>query len=407
MGSQLRSLSLAAAAALAATPATSLDAQRSRTAAPRSPLRAITYTCRLDARPLASPAPARRLPDSDPCHVPLFDLVLPDDIPADLLRSRLETETVLAVEIAANGSFADCRAIAPSAVPRLDRIACDSIARRGRFRPFYSAPGRPGSALWEIRVRLDVTDQPPPIFFVPAAPAAGGDVPPRPGPWPRLYWQSPFELAAVPGIQNRFPAAAAVDGMVSLDLLVSAANGIESCVVGVSSGDRALDTAACEVARTVSLLYPRPCETCWGGTVPLQVVWRRRGGSHIRYPLPMEGDSAARDRAQVRDPADTRTLTAYRFYPQPLPFLLGRSDYRGIRDRTMNSTEFRGSLDIDASGRVSVCRALGATGNPAIERRTCELIVRRARAEPRTDVFGNPVPSRGVPLRGIRLDDIR
>lgn len=402
----LQSLRLAAAAALTLATGSGEAAQRATGAASRLPLRAQISTCRLEARPLAATAPVRRSSDGGPCHSPLLGVVLPQDIPADLLRARLETETVLAVEIAPTGAFTACRTVAASAAPSFDRIACDSIARRGRFRPVYIGPGQRAATVWEIRVRLVVTDQPPPIFASPAPSPDAAPFAPTPGRWPRLEWLSYFDAAALPRIQERFPAAAARDGTVSLDLLVTAANGVEGCTVGVGADDAALDAAACEVARTIALRYRNPCEDCRGAAFPLQVVWRRGGGSHVRYPLPAPSMAAIGFASPVKDPADTRAALVYRRDPQPLPFPVGRSDYRGIRDRTMTSTEFRGSLDIDASGRMTVCRALGSTGNPAIERRTCELFVRRGRAVPRTDVFGDPLASRGVSVR-LRLDDIR
>jgi hypothetical protein len=336
----------------------------------------------------------------------MSSLVRPEDIPADLLRSPLETEALLAVEIAPTGAFTACRTVVASAAPRFDRIACDGIGRRGRFPPVYIGPGQPAETVWEVKARLVVTDQPPPMFAVPAPAPAVAPLAPTPGRWPRLEWLSYFDAAALPRIQQRFPAGAARDGMVGLDLLVTAANGIEGCTVGLSSGDAALDSAACEVARTIPLRYQRPCVDCRGAALPLQVVWRRGGGSHIRYPLPAPSLAAIGFGPPVKDPADTRTAVSYRRDPEPLPFPIGRSDYRAVRDRAMTSTEFRGLLDIDASGRITLCRALGATGNPAIERRTCELFVRRARAVPRTDVFGDPVASTRVPVR-LPLDYIR
>lgn len=114
--------------------------------------------------------------------------------------------------------------------------------------------------------------------------------------------------------------------------------------------------------------------------------------------LAAEGADAQRaQNLPSRSPMRAETYTC-RLDARPL----SAPDYRGIRDRAMTNTEFRATLEIDASGRVTVCRALGATGNPAIERRTCELVVRRARTVPRSDVFGNPVASRRVPMR-LRL----
>jgi outer membrane biosynthesis protein TonB len=392
---------LAAALALASEAA---QAQRSSAPAAGTAARwrtAVTV-CRFAEREIGEADPVIPVASSRTCWQELEGLVLPEDIPADLRRRRFDGRSVVAVDATAEGRAQTCRVTASAGDARLDRVACDKIVHRARFRPFYSGPGRPIAARWHLFVTWDITDAPPPVFAVPVPPVAPVAAP-RPRPWPRFDWWGPFELVSLPRIQGAFPGDSPSDGVVGLDLIVTPQTGIEDCVVGMSGGDAALDAAACRVARSVELRYPRSCVDCVHEIVPLQVHWRRRGGSHIRFPLPWEGRPGGV--APIKDPADTRAAVSYRPQARMLPFRVSRADYRGIRDRTISSAEFHAALDVDASGRVTVCRSRGSTGNQAIERRTCQLIVRRARYLPRTDVFGDPVPSRAL-IRGIRLDTV-
>lgn len=382
-----------AAAMLAAAPAAA--AQGSGAAAPAQ-WRSWVSVCRVDrqAADASLPAPEGRA-GRDCEDRPLRGLVSEQDIPAALRRRRFQGTSRLELEVTPAGAAASCRVDDGSGDPRLDRLACDLVARRARFRPLYAAPGRPLATRHRIDVGWMTTDVPPqPFFFAPPI------EPPqpvhadftRPRPWPRLTWHNPIALVAVPPIQGSYPSVAAREsGTAGVDLLVSAERGIEGCVVGQSAGDPALDEAACRVARTLELRYHRPCEICANQFVPVQVVWRREGGSHIRYPLPF----LARPEfggPPPRDPADTRTALAQRPLPAPIDFAVTARDYRRIRDRAMRADRFVARVAVDAEGRPSACRTQISTGNQAIDARTCEIIMRRARYRPRTDVFGDPVP---------------
>jgi TonB family protein len=210
--------------------------------------------------------------------------------------------------------------------------------------------------------------------------------------WPRFDQEDRVVPISLPAIQVDYPKPAGRpgEGMVSLDLIVSAAAGISGCEIGIGSGNPALDEAACRVARRLDLRYIRPCFSCADTRLPLQVVWRKRG-SHIRLPLP--SPYAARDRTILRDPADTRIATTYSNRPQGLGPALATADFARLADRTHSSSHVRVDLSIDGDGRTSACRVLASSGNPAIDRRTCDLLVKRARFQPPTDIFGDPRPS--------------
>lgn len=244
-----------------------------------------------------------------------------------------------------------------------------------------------------------ITNAPPVPSMVPfvATPPAFDPTNPRLRQWPRLSWGGGFEPAALPRIQADFPAAARRDGTVSLDLVVTPESGVGECVIGVGSGDAALDAASCAVARRIELVYSRPCEHCPSANVPLRIVWRRRGGSHIRFPLPLP----RLGEAPLMDPADTRTRDARRPFPVPLAFAVTPEDYRGIGDRKITNRRFIAGVAVGADGRPQSCRPRISTGSPAVDQRSCELILHRARYRPQTDVFGDAV---ATPAYGHILD---
>ncbi|HEX9931215.1 MAG TPA: energy transducer TonB [Allosphingosinicella sp.] len=374
--------------------------QRSRPASPDS-WRHSAWACRGAVRPLEGTSAGTPLAGSSERNCAdeqVSELIRADDVPAELRRRRSRASSTIELDVSPAGTATACTVTRASGEPRLDRLACSLVSSRARFRPLYAAPGRPIAARHDITAEWEVTDAPPPVmFYAPPMPVQTPVVDYTRRAWPRLDWWGPVDLVALPRIQESYPAGAPRGGVVGVDLLVRAATGIESCQVGVSSGNRALDEAACSVARTVELRYSRPCERCLDASVPLQVVWKREGGSHIRFPLPFPRLSPA----PPMDPADTRRPDARRPLPEALPYVISVRDYRRIADRTMTDRRFVAELAIDAEGRPTSCRTRRSTGNQAIDARSCEIILRRARYRPQTDVFGDPAPT---PSRAHRMD---
>jgi outer membrane biosynthesis protein TonB len=387
----MRRTALFILAALCLPNAAAAAMQQSRAAAAPSGS-TFVRVCSGPAHAIGAAPPATRPGNRNCVDDQLRGLLSAEDIPSDLRRRPFRGTTLLAADMGADGRPTACAVASPSGEPRLDRLACTLVTARARFRPLYAGPGRPVPARHELAFVWDIFNAAPPPMFAPAAaPLAPVDFA-RPGPWPRLTWWSPVELVALPRIQGSYPAGtASAGGIVGVDVLARQATGLETCVVGVSSGDAALDEAACRVARTIELRYLQPCERCGDYMVPLQVVWRHGGGSHIRYPLPATPSAGG----AVKDPADTRAPDARRSRPQPIRYAVMPTDFRGIRDRNVTTYQMTVLLDIDAEGRPTVCTARGSSGNPAVDRRACEIALRRARFRPRTDVFGDPVPTPG------------
>lgn len=367
------------------------------------PWRTSINVCRREAGPAAGAQ--QPVTERGSCADDMLErVILAEDVPADLRNRSFQGRTEIELLIGEDGKASGCRILSPSGEPRLDAIACPKIRARGSFRPFYVAPGRPVPTRWTATIFWWITNEPPMPTVV-----AFNVPPPRFDPdnarlrtWPRRFWGGGITPASLPRIQADFPASARRDGTVSLDLVVTQERGVVDCVIGVNSGDSALDAASCAAARRVDLVYSRPCETCPGANVPLQIVWRRRGGSHVRFPLPWTTMMGVR--TPIRDPADTRTATTYLPGPRPDRFVPAPDDYRSVADRTMQRPNMSANVAISAEGRVTSCRTQRSTGNVEIDRRTCALIVDKVRFQPRTDVFGDPVASDAsitIDLRGI------
>ncbi len=324
----------------------------------------------------------------------------PADMPADLRRRELDTVSLVALDVGVDGKVEGCRVVGPSEDVRLDRAACRILTERGRFPISYEGPARPARAKRVMAIKWETISA--------EARAARNrmptmaPVPPPPPPpasrnaWPRLFHPGGLTPVSLPGIQSDYPVNAGrpKEGTVSLDLRVSGPGGIIGCEIGVGSGNKALDEAACRVARRLDLRYASPCEACGEERLPLQVVWRKRG-SHIRLPLA----TPYRDPGPPipRDPADSRTASAYRIIPRLLAPDLSPADFASLPDKSHGVRIVQARVSVDSNGRATDCAIRTSSGNAAIDQRICELLVKRGRFLPRTDVFGDPVPS-GVPL---------
>jgi hypothetical protein len=185
----------------------------------------------------------------------------------------------------------------------------------------------------------------------------------------------------------------------SLDILVSRTGGITGCEIGVGSGNPALDEAACRVASGLDLVYRGRCEDCGDQRQPLQVVWRRRHGSHIRFPLLSRYDHGP---ALPRDAADTRTASHYEAFERHLLPPADAPDEPPPPDRTYRNAQVRLAYSLGPDGRVATCQVAVSSGNAALDQWLCRRISRRVQFTSRTDIFGDPAPS--AELRPIALD---
>lgn len=324
-------------------------------------------------------------------------VISPDDVPADLRRRRINTNTLVAIDVDATGRATSCRVARASTEARLDALVCSLLMTRGSFAPRRPGPGAAAPATWGLVVywrvldRAQIEERERRAIAAPMAPP-----PPvvRPGQvpydrrWPRLDWYGGLRPVALPALQTFYPRRAGrpAEGVTSVDLIVDPATGGVGCEVGVSSGNATLDDQACLAARDMRFTYLRPCDlNCRPERLPLQFVWARRD-SHIRTPLLTE---YSRDAALIRDPADRREATRYRSYRRLLP--PPPDSEAPPADRSHSNGFIALRYTIDAEGVVRNCTVAESSGNQALDGWFCRRILTRFRYAPRTDVFGTPV----------------
>jgi TonB family protein len=344
-------------------------------------------------------SPARRLEDVEPRLRTIATnwWIRPTDIPEDLRSRPLSAITVIALDIDPAGLATDCRLLRTSGEPRLDRLACTRISARETISPLYSGPGRPIASRWTVAIGWETLPrgggQSAFASAPPAPPAPPPPPPPPPGAapiWPQLTWRGHLRPASLPTIQSMFPSRARRrEGIVGLELGQTPAGGITTCTVASGSGDTVLDEAACVAARQLDLRYTEPCNFCSDAPMPLEIVWRRRGGSHIRPPLlpPWTSDAVP---PMPRDPADTRT--AIRFPQRPYEHLnVTPGDLAGIDLARPYRSWIPLRVEPDMQGRVRSCSPDFSSGIAALDARLCNLARQRLRVQPATDVFGDQV----------------
>lgn len=314
--------------------------------------------------------------------------IAPADLPEDLQRRPFSAVAVVSVDVDAAGTVTGCRVLRPSGEPRLDRLACDRLTRLQGYAPLFVGPGRPVDARWIYAIGFETVERGSGLSaFQPASPSPP---PPPPSPdrvgqWPRFDYGAELRPAALPAIQAMFPVnARRRAGTVSLDLVATREGGIVECRIGVGSGDAALDEAACRAARQLDLRYGWPNLYAGRMTMPLQVVWRRAGGSHIR--LPLLPPWLERVPPLPRDPADPRTATHAARAPM-LRLVLTAQDLAGSQLYPRSSYV---AVRTDQAGRVRQCAVVHPTRLPGLDSRLCRIVRERLRAAPRTDVFGDP-----------------
>lgn len=330
------------------------------------------------------------------------------DMPANLKTGPFRTSSYLSIDVDTQGKPAGCTPLKSSMDAGLDAIACRKLMQNATFPPLYEAPGKPIAHKTNITVNWYTVARPAPEqqrrvarpFPVPAPPAPS---PPSPADfqgWPRLRWEGGLQIDRFPDLQSLRPAGARkpATGTTSLDLIVEPDKGIVGCTIGISSGNAALDEAACTAGKALPLSYTEPCSTwCRTQYLPLQFVWLKKG-SHIRVP-----QSLGQLEPMRRDPADHRPVVAVTPTRTDPPNFVNPKDFANIADKSLPHPRVLFRLSIDRDGKVTGCDMLTSSGNPAVDARFC-TVMSKARFGLMTDAFGDPAANRqtrGANLTGV------
>jgi TonB family protein len=376
----VRLLILAAVAALAPAPRPAAAPPHKKAAAPQAEWSTSVSIQRLDETvPNGYGGPYRG--DGDSWNIAWQSWITPADLPAEYRQRDFVSQSVVDVDVDTQGKPAGCHSPFAGFEPSLDVLACELLMKRSSFKIRYSAPRQPvayrfmASILWRTVSAEKAREGPPPILISttdpqPPAPPPSGSVASYDA-WPRLNWYKGLVPGPAPSIQSEWPAGS--EGIVALDLDLSAEKGVTNCRIGISSGNPALDEAACRVARTLPVRYSQPCEFCLDHTLPLQIVWKK-AGSLIRRPLPADSPAYVGDRRQIAGS-------------------LAPADFAKLADRSVSRHLVSPLLAIDKDGKPTQCVSWGySSGNAAVDARLCALILKRMLYSPRTDVFGDPAP---------------
>ena len=324
----------------------------------------------------------------------------PAQIPADLRASPLKTRTKLVMSFSASGIPEHCEVTAPSIDQRLDLLACTGMMAQAQIKTPYEAPGRPIAAKVNFSVSFSnirqadwEAAQARPVAMV--APPPDISTLPSYSRWPRLKWTGGLAISAFPDLQAEYPVTAhGAEGVVSLDLKVTPATGAVECSIGVSSGSTALDAQSCEVGKKLPLAYPERCFPCHVRFIPLQFVWHRRKGSHIRVPLPARPRYGSRPEfANKHEPADPRTALVYIAVRVVLTPMSTDRLFDGIDPASITNSRPRLDLYVDVKGKVVGCGAGQSTGNNQLDVRLCARSMDDIRYAVIQDVFGDPAGS--------------
>lgn len=150
-----------------------------------------------------------------------------------------------------------------------------------------------------------------------------------------------------------------------------------------------LDAFACTLLMRPGYFVP--------SAYPPHVQPRARFAGRWVMALSWESLTAAAHRRRelsLSDKSTWRSVPPAPDPPRPRRMIRGRpaaADYRRIADQRMSEGRVDAHLAVDERGVATGCRVSHSSGNPAIDERTCALLVGRARFEQRVDSSGTAV----------------
>jgi TonB family protein len=121
----------------------------------------------------------------------------------------------------------------------------------------------------------------------------------------------------------------------------------------------------------------------------------------VTVPLPQMQKALAALRVCEADLA-RRWQTEMGWAKPPVPEksffrLAGPRDYPSVAFAKNQTGVVRALLNIDAKGMVSGCKVIESSGAPLLDKRTCDIFLKRAKFTPALNAKGKPVPSSYIP----------
>ena len=326
-------------------------------------------------------------------------------IPVDLRSKPVNMIVKLALSLDAQGKPTACSVQVPSEDARLNDLACASLLRNARFDAPYSKPGISEPSKVNINVRLNtMTKADWEAVLARRLPAAATPRPlhkyPEYSSWPRLKWEGGLYIEQFPNLQSQYPVAAGkAEGRTSLELVVDNKTGAAECRIGVSSANAALDQASCEIGRRLPLRYPKLCLHCDTRYLPLEFVWQRKKGSHIRIPLPDAQQASSWDAPLLlRDPADPRTAKTHIVGRKVLGQYVPGDVMKGVVAAEIKNRRLQMRLTVDVDGKPNSCVTTWASGSAVLDANLCKAALAKVRYSIIEDIFGDPAGSGDAPI---------
>ena len=156
------------------------------------------------------------------------------------------------------------------------------------------------------------------------------------------------------------------DGTVGFSLDVGPDGRVTGCEVTSSSGSKILDTTTCTLMRARARF--RPALDRNGNPTADRISAR------VRWVLPTEPVTQSPGRVD---------LNAY----------VSRTDYPAGAIRRREQGQVVMVLTVSVEGRIVGCRVTQSSGSDLLDRRSCEIIVARARLQPPHDQTGMAMPA--------------
>ena len=297
------------------------------------------------------------------------------DLPPSVRNKPGKGRTVVRTEVRIDGLAAGCVPVEGPA----DAAAaiCRALEGQKKLPTTYAAPGKPMTKFWHLSMAWETLTQEQVDERKAAAQRRGPPpAPPAPPPgyatqWPPRWAPDRLQITTLPDIEAFVPASETRGkGTIGLFAMTDKEREEPECMLKVSSGNAALDAAACRFVESVRLRYTEPCDDCWGGRgYPFIIVFDGRR-SHVRLPRAGYGFAQGMPKlsGHVAIPAEAAALKA--------------------APRTNSHVSAR--VAVDAAGRVTSCRMGVSAGSPQADEIIC-AILRKQNFTPAVDVFGDPM----------------